>query len=98
MRASLVVCRLRPAALVALCVGSLVLLAAPRQVSASTLSVCANGCAYSDFQLALYDAQAGDTITLRDVETFVGNFVLPAKSGSNTPPILIRSDAPDSAL
>ena len=98
MRVSLVVCRLRrPAAFLVLCLGFLTL-AAPRQVSAATLTVCASGCAYSDFQLALNDSQPGDTILLRAGETFVGNFWLRAKSGSNTTPILIRSDAPDSAL
>ena len=69
-----------------------------REASAATLTVCASGCAYSDFQDALDASSPGDTILLRAGETFVGNFVLPAKSGSNTPPILIRSDAPDSAL
>jgi hypothetical protein len=69
-----------------------------RPVSAATLTVCASGCAYSDFQLALNDAQPSDTILLRAGETFVGNFVLPAKNGSNTAPILIRSDASDSTL
>src|SRR5262249_19201789 len=99
MRVSLVVCRPgRPAPFVALFVGFLVVLAGAKQASAATLTVCANGCDYSDFQLALNDAQPGDTILLRAGETFVGNFVLPAKSGSNTAPILIRSDAPDSAL
>ena len=99
MRSSLLVCRLcRPAPFLALCFGFLVVIVAPRQVSAATLTVCASGCAYSDFQLALNDAQAGDTILLRAGETFVGNFVLRAKAGSNTAPILIRSDAPDSAL
>ena len=96
MRASNV-CRRRPAALsfVLLC---LITLTLSRPTSAATLTVCASGCAYTDFQLALNASQPGDTILLRAGETFVGNFVLPTKSGSNTAPILIRSDAPDSAL
>jgi hypothetical protein len=73
-------------------------LGSSRPASAATLTVCASGCAYSDFQQALNASQPGDTILLRAGETFVGQFVLPAKSGSNTTPILIRSDAPDSAL
>ena len=67
-----------------------------RPAGASTLTVCATGCAYGDFQAALDAAQPGDTILLRAGETFVGNFVLPAKGDG--PPILVRSDAPDSAL
>ena len=99
MRLPLVVCRFdRPAAFLVLCLGFLVTLAVPSRAAAATLTVCASGCAYSDFQLALNAAQPGDIILLRAGETFVGNFVLPAKGGSNTSPILIRSDAPDSAL
>ncbi|HET6492569.1 MAG TPA: hypothetical protein VFG44_06310, partial [Burkholderiales bacterium] len=71
------------------------LLATP--ATAATLNVCGTGCAYSDFQAALNAAQPGDTILLRAGETFTGNFQLPAKS-TDGPPILIRSDAPDSAL
>jgi hypothetical protein len=65
--------------------------------SASTLTVCAAGCAFSDFQLALDAAEPGDTILLRAGETFVGNFVLPVKPGAG-PPILVRSDASDTGL
>src|SRR5262245_44623254 len=71
--------------------------AASRSASAATLTVCASGCAFADFQLALNAAQPGDTILLRAGETFIGNFVLPAKGGSGES-ILIRSDAPDGAL
>jgi hypothetical protein len=74
------------------------MLVTPQRASAATLTVCASGCAYVDFQQALNAAHPGDTILLRAGETFVGNFVLPAKSGSNTTPILIRSDAPDNTL
>ena len=66
------------------------------RAAADTLAVCQSGCAYSDFQLAINAAQPGDTILLRAGETFIGNFVLPDKADG--PPILIRSDAPDSTL
>jgi len=92
------VCRLGLPAVVYILAGSSFVLGFPQRAAAATLTVCATGCAYSDFQQALNDSQPGDTILLRAGETFVGNFVLPAKSGSNTTPILIRSDAPDSAL
>lgn len=72
------------------------LIGVPERTWAATLAVCANGCAYSDFQLALNAAQPGDTILLRAGETFIGNFVLPDKADGA--PILIRSDAPDTAL
>jgi len=92
------VCRLDgPARVSILAVSSFIISFSP-PATAATLTVCATGCAYSDFQQALNDSQPGDTILLRAGETFTGNFVLPAKSGSNTTPILIRSDAPDSAL
>ena len=92
------VCRLGlPTVLSVLLAGSITV-GISSEASAATLTVCASGCAYSDFQLALNASQPGDTILLRAGETFVGNFVLPAKSGSNTAPILIRSDAADSGL
>ena len=92
------VCRLGlPTVLSVLLAGSITV-GISREVSAATLTVCASGCTYADFQQALNASSPGDTILLRAGETFVGNFVLPAKSGSNTSPILIRSDAPDSAL
>jgi len=98
MRASSLARRLcRPTAFCVLLLCLLTLTTA-RRVSAATLTVCASGCAYSDFQLALNASQPGDTILLRAGETFVGNFVLPWKSGANTASILIRSDAPDDAL
>ncbi len=96
MRPSLVVCR--PASWLVLCACFAITLAGSTRASAATLTVCASGCAYADLQLALNAANPGDTILLRAGETFVGNFVLPNKSGSNTAPILIRSDASDSSL
>src|SRR5262245_12901873 len=63
--------------------------------AAATLTVCAAGCTYTVLQQALEAAHAGDVILLRAGETFVGNFVLPAKGGPAGLPIVIRSDAPD---
>jgi hypothetical protein len=97
MRPSFVCRRGLPTVLCFLIAGWITL-GASRPALAATLTVCASGCAYSDFQQALNASQPGDTILLRAGETFVGNFVLPAKSGSNTTEILIRSDALDSAL
>src|SRR6185295_17271092 len=92
------VCRLGLPTVFSVLLAGSITLGISRQVSAATLTVCASGCPYSDFQQALNASQPGDTILLRAGESFVGNFVLPAKSGSNTTPILVRSDAPDSAL
>jgi hypothetical protein len=64
--------------------------------AAATRTVCASGCMYSDLQAALDDAAPGDTLLLRAGETFHGNYVLPAKSGTSW--ITIRSDASDSQL
>jgi Family of unknown function (DUF6130) len=58
----------------------------------STINVPAGG----DFQSALNNAHPGDTILLAAGATYVGNFVLPVKSGASM--ITIRSAAPDSAL
>lgn len=69
----------------------------PELADAATLRVCASGCAYSDLQLAINAALPGDTILLRAGETFIGNFLLRAKSAS-TAYILIRSDASDAGL
>ena len=49
-----------------------------------------------DFQAALNSAAPSDVITLQAGATFIGNFVLPNKSGSGW--IVIRSSAPDSSL
>ena len=76
----------------------IVLVWLPALVSAATLRVCASGCTYSNLQPALDAAQPGDTIMLRAGQTFVGNFVLPAKTASSTAFITIRSDALDTAL
>ena len=73
-------------------------LAFPAMVGAATIKVCASGCPYSNLQSAINAAQPGDTLLLRAGETFVGNFLLPAKTASSTAFITIRSDAADSAL
>jgi hypothetical protein len=49
-----------------------------------------------NLQLALDRAQPGDTVLLEAAATFVGNFVLGAKSGAGT--ITIRSSTADSRL
>jgi len=83
--------------LLAAAVGLCAVFQAPA-VSAATLTVCASGCAFADFQAALDAAQPGDTILLRAGETFVGHFRLPVKNNPGGLPILIRSDAPDASL
>lgn len=67
---------------------------APPATSGKTLVVNAGG----DLQGALNVAEPGDTILLQAGATFVGNFLLPAKSGTSTAYITIRSSASDSAL
>src|SRR5688572_16432817 len=62
----------------------------------ATRTVCASGCMYTNLQPAIDAAQPGDTILLRAGETFIGNYVLKAKSG--TAEIVIRSDAPATSL
>src|SRR5262245_16928848 len=49
-----------------------------------------------NLQAALNAAQPGTTILLQEGAEFVGNFVLPAKSGDAL--ITVRSSAPDSVL
>jgi hypothetical protein len=72
--------------------------ALPGLASAATITVCSSGCKYTRLQSAINAAQPGDTILLRAGQTFVGNFLLPAKSNSSTAYITIRSDAPDASL
>ncbi len=50
----------------------------------------------ADLQAAINNAQPGDTLMLAAGASYVGNFVLPVKSGSSY--ITIRSSAPDSSL
>lgn len=64
--------------------------------SAATRRVCHSGCAYTNLQQAINDAQPGDTVLLRAGETFAGHYVLPVKSGTGW--ITIRSDAADTQL
>jgi hypothetical protein len=51
-----------------------------------------------DLQQALNSARPGDTIMLEPGATYVGNFVLPAKSGDDARYIIVRSSAPDWTL
>ena len=62
------------------------------QLEAATVFVAAGG----DLQQALNQAQPGDTILLQENAEFVGNFVLPVKTGDAW--ITVRSAAPDSVL
>jgi hypothetical protein len=57
-----------------------------------TLLVAAGG----DVQAALHAAEPGDSIVLEAGATYVGNFVLPVKSGDGY--VTIRSSAPDAML
>jgi len=63
------------------------------RAAAATRTVCASGCNYTDLQAAIDAAAPGDTLLLRAGETFRGNFILRAKSGTSW--ITIRSDASD---
>jgi PKD repeat protein len=73
------------------CTLTVLLWSAP-QLQASTIFVAAGG----DLQQALDAAQPGDTILLEENAEFVGNFVLPLKTG--TAWITLRSAAPDTVL
>ena len=59
---------------------------------AATRFVAAGG----DLQAALDAAQPGDTVLLAEGAEFVGNFVLPFKTGDQ--PITLRTSAPDTVL
>ena len=67
---------------------------APPPSTGQTIKVMAGG----NLQAAINAANPGDTILLEAGATFVGNFVLPLKSGSSTSYITIRSSASDSVL
>src|SRR5688572_4076414 len=75
------------------CVWTLVALlwSAPK-LEAATIFVPAGG----DLQRALNDARPGDTILLQENAEFVGNFLLPMKTGDAW--IVLRSAAPDTVL
>jgi hypothetical protein len=64
------------------------------RAASSYITVPAGG----NLQAALDAAQPGDTILLEPGATFVGNFVLPAKSSATTAYITIRSAASDTLL
>ncbi len=59
-----------------------------------TVQVPAGG----DFQTALNSAQCGETIALQSGAVFSGNFVVPAKNCDAAHWIIVRTNAPDSAL
>lgn len=59
----------------------------------TTRTVCASGCDHTDLQAAIDASTSGDTITAAAGETFIGNFILRAKTLSS--PITIRSSASD---
>ena len=73
-------------------------------VSSPTNEVCATApvtirvSAGGNVQTAINLAKPGDVIELQAGATFVGNFVLPAKSSATTSYITIRSSAANSAL
>ncbi|HUF70539.1 MAG TPA: PKD domain-containing protein [Longimicrobiales bacterium] len=62
------------------------------QAEAKTIYVAAGG----NLQEALDASTSGDTILLEEGGEFVGNFVLPVKSGDQ--PITLRTSAPDTVL
>ena len=61
-------------------------------LEAATITVAAGG----DLQAALNQARPGDTVLLQANAEFVGNFVLPAKTGDGW--ITVRTSTPDSSL
>ena len=63
-------------------------------LSGATLVVRPDG----DLQAALDQARPGDVVVLEAGATYTGNFVLPAKDGSSTRPITIRSSTDDRRL
>jgi hypothetical protein len=71
--------------------GALLVLAAFRGPSSETITVPAGG----DLQRALQAARPGDTILLQPEATYVGNFFLPARVGSDTRPITVRTATPN---
>ena len=69
-----------------------VVLCSALSVEAATIYVAAGG----DLQGALNTARPGDTVVLEANAEFVGNFVLPVKSGDAW--VTVRTSTPDSAL
>jgi hypothetical protein len=74
------------------CTAAALLMMVPTPAAAATLYVAAGG----DLQAALDAARPGDSILLAEGAEFVGNFVLPAKSGDSW--ITLRTSAPDPLL
>jgi PKD repeat protein len=77
-----------------MCVSTLaaIVFAGSARLEAATITVAAGG----NLQQALDVAQPGDTILLAENAEFVGNFVLPVKTGEAW--ITLRTAAPDSVL
>ncbi len=63
-------------------------------LSGATIVVRPDG----DLQAAIDQARPGDVIVLEAGATYTGNFILPAKEGSSTRPITIRTSADDRRL
>jgi hypothetical protein len=61
------------------------------RTATSSITVAAEG----DLQQALNAARPGDTILLPPGATYVGHFVLPARTGSDTRVIVLRTAGPD---
>jgi hypothetical protein len=74
---------------------SLALVAAAFVTLAGTAPQTINVHAGDDLQRALDAARPGTTIALDPGVTFVGNFVLPMKAGSDTQPIVVRTSGAD---
>ncbi|MGE0448691.1 MAG: hypothetical protein AB7Q29_03820 [Vicinamibacterales bacterium] len=74
-------------------IGLLLLLAGlpQTQPEAGTMTVPAGG----DLQAALNEARPGETVFLERGATYVGNFTLRARSGSDTRPVIVRTAGPD---
>ena len=68
---------------------ALVVLIPASRTSAATIAVPAGG----DLHTALTNAQPGDTITLARGETYIGNFTLPQKDGTQF--VTLRTAGPD---
>jgi hypothetical protein len=75
-------------------VAAALMFASPAAQPSSTIRVSAGG----DLQEAINRARPGDTIVLDAGATYVGNFVLPLKSGGGDAFITLRSSAGDSVL
>ena len=69
--------------------------AAPGMTTATPGAFAVTLPAGGDLQQAFNSARPGDTILLAPSGVYVGTFVLPARSGSDTRPIVVRTAGPD---